>query len=91
MEKEDLPRGKAVMLELILLQQVNEFFSELDIEKSKQKKRLLESRFRVPRRKSILPSHLHSVMGSANLSLARGDVTGAIKLCLEVIRQGVCV
>ena len=36
----------------------------------------------------MLPSHLHDVMGSANLSLARGDTDAAIKLCNEVIRQG---
>lgn len=41
-----------------------------------------------PRRRSVLPSHLHSVMGSANLTLARGDTSGAIELCMEVIRQG---
>ena len=40
------------------------------------------------RRRSILPPHLHSVMGSANLRLARGDQAGAIELCMEVIRQG---
>ena len=42
----------------------------------------------VYRRRSMLPSHLHDVMGSANLSLARGDTEAAIKLCNEVIRQG---
>ena len=36
----------------------------------------------------MLPSHLHDVMGAANLSLARGDTDAAIKLCNEVIRQG---
>ena len=44
----------------------------------------------VQRRRSVLPHHLHSVMGSANLSLARGDLTGATELCMEVIRQGTC-
>ena len=47
--------------------------------------------FRIPqvyRRRSMLPSHLHDVMGSANLSLARGDYEAAVKLCNEVIRQG---
>ena len=39
-------------------------------------------------RRSMLPSHLHDVMGSANLSLARGDYEAAVKLCNEVIRQG---
>ena len=39
-------------------------------------------------RRSMLPSHLHDVMGLANLSLARGDYKAAIKLCDEVIRQG---
>ena len=68
--------------------QVKEFFSELDINEGKQKRRLLDQGFRVPRRKSILPHHLHSVMGSANLRLARGDTSGAIELCKEVIRQG---
>jgi hypothetical protein len=66
---------------------VNEFFSEIDLEESKQKKRLFFSG-KIPRRKSILPSHLHSVMGSANLMLARGDAEGAITLCKEIIRQG---
>lgn len=42
----------------------------------------------VPRRRSLLPSHLHSVMGSANLRLARGDIPAAIELCMEVVRQG---
>ena len=42
----------------------------------------------VPRRRSVLPSHLHSVMGSANLSLARGETSAAVELCMEVIRQG---
>ena len=46
------------------------------------------SLLQAPRRKSVLPAHLHSVMGSANLRLARGDAPGAIELCLEVIRQG---
>lgn len=68
--------------------QVKEFFSELDIQESKQKKHLFESGFKVPRRKSILPPHLHSVMGSANLLLARGDTVGTIELCKEIIRQG---
>ena len=67
---------------------MKEFFSELDIDETKQKKRLLEIGFRVPRRKSILPHHLHSVMGSANLRLAHRDMDGALKLCKEVIRQG---
>ena len=44
----------------------------------------------VYRRRSMLPSHLHDVMGSANLSLARGDSEAAVKLCNEVIRQGTC-
>ena len=42
-------------------------------------------------KKRKLPSHLHAVMGEANLRLARGDPTGAQKLCKEVIRQGVYV
>ena len=42
----------------------------------------------VPRRRSLLPSHLHSVMGNANLRLARGDIPAAIELCMEVVRQG---
>ena len=42
-------------------------------------------------KKRKLPSHLHAVMGEANLRLARGDPTGAQKLCKEVIRQGVCM
>lgn len=67
---------------------MKDFFSELDLEENKQKKRMLESGFKVPRRKSILPVHLHSVMGSANLRLARGDKEGAIELCREIIRQG---
>lgn len=36
----------------------------------------------------MLPPHLHSVMGSANLSLARGEKESARELCMEVIRQG---
>ena len=67
---------------------MKEFFSELNIDEGKQKKRLLDFGFRVPRRKSVLPHHLHSVMGSANLRLARGDTSGAIELCKEIIRQG---
>ena len=35
-----------------------------------------------------MPPHLHAVMGSANLSLARGDTVAASELCMEVIRQG---
>ena len=69
--------------------QLNQFFSELHAEESKSKKRLfVEGGFKVPRRKSGLPQHLYSVMGSANLRLARGDSAGAIALCKEVIRQG---
>lgn len=118
--------------------QVDQFFSELDIDYSRQRKRLLTSGIKVapppsllfapvccnrrkfvhnksfhtqrtvrkqlhsftyvspctkhitqaPRRKSLLPTHLHSVMGNANLRLARGDSNGAIDLCKEVIRQG---
>ena len=39
-------------------------------------------------KKRKLPAHLHAVMGEANLRLARGDPTGAQKLCKEIIRQG---
>ena len=69
---------------------MQDFFSELDVDESKQKKRMFESGFKIPRRKSILPVHLHSVMGSANLRLARGDKEGAVELCKEIIRQGEC-
>ena len=48
----------------------------------------MEQGVRLPRRKSRLPPHLHSVMGNANLRLARGDTGAAIELCMEVIRQG---
>ena len=68
--------------------QVNRFFAELDIDEGKQKKRLLEEGVRAPKRKGVLPPHLHSVMGNANLRLARGDTAGAIELSMEVIRQG---
>ncbi|KAL5457215.1 hypothetical protein EMCRGX_G034460 [Ephydatia muelleri] len=67
--------------------QVDQFFSELDIDYSRQRKRLLTSGIKAPRRKSLLPTHLHSVMGNANLRLARGDSSGAVVLCKEVIRQ----
>lgn len=73
----------------ILNLQVNEFFSELDIDQSKQKKHLFDFGLRVSRRKSVLPQHLHSVMGGANLALVDGDVARAIELCKEVIRQGI--
>ena len=68
--------------------QVNEFFSEMDMDQSKNKRRLLDLGLKTPRRKSILPPHLHAVMGSANLRLARKDTAGAMELCKEVIRQG---
>ena len=68
--------------------QVKEFFAELKLKEGKQKKRLMEQGVRLPRRKSRLPPHLHSVMGNANLRLARGDTGAAIELCMEVIRQG---
>ena len=68
--------------------QVKEFFAELDLEEGKQKRRLMEEGVRIPRRKSMLPAHLHSVMGNANLRLARGDTGAAIELCMEIIRQG---
>ena len=35
-----------------------------------------------------LPHHLKSVMGQANLRVARGELEEAIKICMEVIRQG---
>ena len=90
-------------------QQVQEFFSELDISCTRQRRRVVSTGLKVsrpcsaapvpllpppppppqvPRRKSMLPAHLHSVMGGANLRLARGDPPGAIQLCREVIRQG---
>ena len=89
-------------------EQMTEFFSELDLDLSRQKRNLMTDGLRVrqhcqnapsitstnthtlqaPRRRSLLPAHLHAVMGSANLRLARGDSAGAIELCLEVIRQG---
>ncbi len=78
-------------VEIVTCLQVKEFFLELDIDETKQKKRLFEFGFRVPRRKSILPHHLHSVMGSANLRLAHRDTDGALKLCKEIIRQGINV
>lgn len=68
--------------------QVKEFFAELRLEEGKQKRRMMTEGIRIPRRKSLLPSHLHSVMGNANLRLARGDTGAAIELCMEVIRQG---
>ena len=68
--------------------QVNRFFAELDIDEGKQKKRLLEEGVHAPKRKGVLPPRLHSVMGNANLRLARGDTAGAIELSMEVIRQG---
>ena len=68
---------------------MEEFFAELNIEESKQKRRLFDEGFKVHRRKSVLPQHLHVVMGSANLRLARGDAPGAMELCKEVIRQGI--
>ena len=39
-------------------------------------------------RTGILPHHLKSVMGQANLRVARGDLEEAIKICMEIIRQG---
>jgi hypothetical protein len=69
-------------------EQMNEFFSELDVDLTRQKRNLMTEGLRVPRRRGVLPAHLHSVMGSANLRLARGDSAGAVELCLEVIRQG---
>ena len=68
--------------------QVKEFFAELKVEEGKQKKRMMEEGVRIPRRKSLLPPHLHSVMGNANLRLARGDTGAAIELCMEIVRQG---
>ena len=68
--------------------QVKEFFAELKVEEGKQRKRLMKEGMRIPRRKSLLPPHLHSVMGNANLRLARGDTGAAIELCMEVVRQG---
>ena len=68
--------------------QVKEFFAELKLDEGKQKRRLMGEGVRIPKRKSLLPSHLHSVMGNANLRLARGDTGAAIELCMEVIRQG---
>ena len=59
------------------------------MEESKKRKRLFEYGIRVHRRKSMLPGHLQAVVGSANLKLARGDPSGAIELCKEVIRQGI--
>lgn len=68
--------------------QVKEFFAELKVEEGKQKKRMMKEGVRIPRRKSLLPPHLHSVMGNANLRLARGDTGAAIELCMEIVRQG---
>ena len=35
-----------------------------------------------------LPQHLKAAMGQANLRVARGDLEEAIKICMEVVRQG---
>ena len=68
--------------------QVKAFFAELSLEEGKQKKRLMQEGMHIPRLRTRLPSHLHSVMGNANLRLARGDTGAAIELCMEIIRQG---
>lgn len=68
--------------------QVKAFFAELSLEEGKQRKRLMQEGVHIPRLKTRLPSHLHSVMGNANLRLARGDTGAAIELCMEIIRQG---
>lgn len=68
-------------------QQVDRFFAELDVDQERQRRRLKADGTKVSRRRSTLPPHLHAVMGSANLSLARGDTVAASELCMEVIRQ----
>ena len=74
-----------------MVTQVNQFFTELSSEQGRKKRRLIESGSNLPRRKSVLPSHLSQVMGNANLRLAMGDRAGAIELCMEIIRQGTIV
>ncbi len=71
-----------------MVTQVNNFFAELSNDHGRKRRRLIESGANLPRRKSMLPSHLSQVMGNANLRLATGDRAGAIELCMEIIRQG---
>ncbi len=71
-----------------MVTQVNNFFAELSNDHGRKRRRLIESGANLPRRKSVLPSHLSQVMGNANLRLATGDRAGAIELCMEIIRQG---
>jgi general transcription factor 3C polypeptide 3 (transcription factor C subunit 4) len=70
--------------------QVDQFFNELDLELA-QRRKALKSLTKVGGAKStrtgILPHHLKSVMGQANLRVARGDLEEAIKICMEIIRQ----
>lgn len=67
--------------------QVSQFFSELTDVYGRKRKRLMDEGVRLPKRRSVLPPHLHSVMGNANLRLARGDTSGTVDLCMEVVRQ----
>lgn len=37
-----------------------------------------------------MPKHLQGLMGEANLQFACGSTDEAIKMCMEIIRQGRC-